>query len=185
MSNESTSSEHRPYVFITVGTTDFDALVRAVDTSTWIDGYTGAFQIGEGSHEPTSLPFVRFAPSLDPYFDNADVVVSHGGMATTMEVLRRGLPLVSVSNDDRRDGHQDDILSELEAGGHLVWCRSLDEIGAAVERAATTELQPYREPESTIHEVVEDFLGREHRPWFSNLRRLAPGGGRTASPKAS
>jgi len=183
VTNESNMS--RPYVFITVGTTDFDALVRAVDSSHWIGDYAGAFQIGEGAHEPTSLPFVRFAPSLDQYFDKADVVVSHGGMATTMEVLRRGLPLVSVSNDDRRDGHQDDILSELEAGGHLVWCRSLDQIGASVERAATTELTPYLEPESTIHEVVEDFLAREHRPWYSMLGRLAPTSRRTADSKAS
>jgi UDP-N-acetylglucosamine transferase subunit ALG13 len=150
----------KPNLFVAVGTTDFDALIKTIDTSGWIRGYTGTFQIGRGLYTPTNLPHIDFAPSLDPYYDAADVVVAHGGLAITMEVLRRGKPLVSVSNDDRRDGHQDDLLAELEGSGHLVWCRDLTTLGQAIEKALSVEMAPIAEPVVRIDDVIEEFLRR-------------------------
>jgi UDP-N-acetylglucosamine transferase subunit ALG13 len=159
----------KPFTFVTVGSTDFDPLIRAVDHLD-VDlpvsdkASAGIMQIGHGQYIPVSWPYFRFAPSLDAYYDRATLVIAHGGLATTMEVLMRGVPLVSVSNPDRYDHHQDDLLSAMDREGYLVWCRRLDQLAEAVEAARTDPLKRYRPAKCEIHLVINEFLSSGRRP---------------------
>jgi UDP-N-acetylglucosamine transferase subunit ALG13 len=146
-------------ILVTVGSTDFDALVRAMDELAPELGEEVVMQIGAGSYEPRHASgWFRYAPSLEGYYDRAEIVVSHGGLGTVVEVLRKGKRLVAASNPDRYDAHQDDILGTLAEAGHLVWCRDLARLrqDLATVRAAT--LTPYVEPECRIHLVIHEFL---------------------------
>ena len=145
-------------IFVTVGTTDFDALVIAADRLAAATEETVVIQIGHGEAEPRRAQWLRFAPSLDPFYRQADVVVTHGGLGTVTEVLGRGLRMVGVSNPDRFDRHQDQILQAFEQAGHLVWCRDLADLPAAIERARQAQFVPYQPPPSYIHRVVDRFL---------------------------
>jgi len=147
-----------PHIFVTVGSTDFDTLVRAVDALAPSLPGTGIMQIGGGKYEPRNMPFFRFANSLAPYYDQASLVIAHGGLATTMEVLVRGLPLVSVSNPDRYDNHQDDLLSNMAQEGYLVWCRNMQDIKQAIRTAQTTSLKPYEQSACEIHTYIHRYL---------------------------
>lgn len=144
-------------IFVTVGTTEFDALVQAADQLA-AAGAQVVVQIGHGLVEPVHAQWFRFAPSLDAYYEAAEVVVTHGGLGTVSEALGRGLPLVGVANPDRYDRHQEQILQAMESAGHLVWCRDLAELAKAVERAVRSELIPYQPPPSRIGAVIGEFL---------------------------
>ncbi len=145
-------------IFVTVGTTDFDALVIAADTLAATTDEPVVIQIGHGEAEPQRAQWFRFAPSLDLYYEQADVVVTHGGLGTVTEVLRRGLRVVGVSNPDRFDRHQDQILAAFEQAGYLIWCRDLPALPAAIEQARQAQFAPYQPPESYIHRVIDQFL---------------------------
>lgn len=151
----------KPNVFVTVGSTDFDALIQAVDALALSIPVQGVMQIGHGQYTPVNMPYFRFAPSLAPYYEQASLVIAHGGLATTIEVLRRGLPLVSVSNPDRYDNHQQDLLAAMAEEGYLVWCRRLDELKQAIETAQTRPLRCYQSPECEIHLVINEFLNAQ------------------------
>ena len=153
------ADKRRPFVFVTVGSTDFDPLVQAVDALAPSIHAEGVMQIGHGQYVPANWPHFRFAPSLDPYYEQSTLVIAHGGLATTMEVLMRGLPLVSVSNPDRYDNHQDDLLTAMAQEGYLIWCRHLEHLEQAIQKAQSTRLQPYEPAESEIHLVINEFLG--------------------------
>ena len=145
-------------IFVTVGTTDFDALVRAVDSLVPQLDEEVEVQIGRGHYEPRNCKWFRFAPSLEPYYERADVVIAHGGLGTVMEVLRRGGRLIGVANPDRYDQHQEDLLSYLAEEGHLIWCADLNSLPRDLERARRMDFKPYASPECRIHEVIADFL---------------------------
>ncbi len=147
-----------PYIFVTIGSTDFDSLIQAVDRVAPILNVKGIMQIGHGLYEPVNLPFFRFAKSLDSYYEQATLAIAHGGLATTMEVLKKGLPLVSVSNPDRYDNHQEDLLAAMAKEGYLIWCRNLDNLEQSIDKALSTLLRRYRPPECTIHHVINEFL---------------------------
>jgi UDP-N-acetylglucosamine transferase subunit ALG13 len=145
-------------IFVTVGTTEFDTLVAAADRLAATLEEEVVVQIGHGTVEPQQARWFRFAPSLAPYYEAADLVITHGGLGTLTEVLGHGLRTVGVSNPDRFDRHQDQILRAFEEAGHLIWCRDLAELPGAVERAQVATFVPYRSPESHIHVVVQRFL---------------------------
>jgi beta-1,4-N-acetylglucosaminyltransferase len=145
-------------IFVTVGTTDFDALVSAADQLAASIDEEVVIQIGQGKVEPSFAHWFRLAPSLEEYYRSAGLIITHGGLGTVTEVVRLGVPVVGVSNPDRYDQHQDQILQKLEEAGHLVWCRTLVDLPEAVMQARQTTFAPYQPPESRIHEVIQDFL---------------------------
>ncbi len=147
-------------IFVTVGTTDFDALVEAMDRIAPSLGEEVVAQIGRGRYEPVNLRWFRSAPSLEPYYRQADLIVSHGGLGTVVEVASMGKPLVALSNPDRYDRHQDDLLGYMERQGHLLWCRDLAQLEADVRRARATTFRPYVAPPTHVHEVIREYLAR-------------------------
>ena len=146
-------------IFVTVGTTDFDALVQAMDLLAPQLNEEVEIQIGRGGYEPRNCAWFRFSPSLEPYYERADVVVAHGGLGTIMEVLRRGGKLIGVANPDRYDQHQEDLLSHLAEEGYLIWCRDLASLPDELHRVRGMTFQRYRSPECHVHDVIAEFLG--------------------------
>lgn len=147
-------------IFVTVGTTDFDLLVEAMDQLAPGLGEEIVAQIGRGQYEPKHIRWFRLAPSLEPYYQDADIIVSHGGLGTVIEVTSMGKPLVALSNPDRYDFHQDDLLRYMEQEGHLLWCRDLSNLEEDLRRARVMEFRPYEVGETRIHLVIRDYLGR-------------------------
>ena len=148
-------------IFVTVGTTDFDALVRSMDLLAPQLGEEVEMQIGHGEYEPRHCSWFRFASSLEPYYDRADVVVAHGGLGTVMEVLRRGGKLIGVANPDRYDQHQEDLLGYLAEEGYLIWCRDLADLADELRRVRGQTFRRYWSPECHIHDVIAEYLAEK------------------------
>lgn len=116
-------------VFLTVGTTNFDDLVKEVDkdevkSALANSGYTHIeCQIGSGTYTP-SLPNFSYAPSLSDKFQSADLVVSHAGAGSILEALRLGKKLIVVVNQKLMNNHQLEISRELSQRSHLLMCES-------------------------------------------------------------
>ncbi|RDB24185.1 tRNA (carboxymethyluridine(34)-5-O)-methyltransferase [Hypsizygus marmoreus] len=120
-------------VFVTVGSTRFDSLVQAVLSlpvlsSLRLRGYTelvvqcgnSAFElassISQGENliverEGITVELWKFKPSLDKEYERADLVISHAGSGTILDVLRLGKPLIVVPNPTLLDNHQEELSS--------------------------------------------------------------------------
>jgi UDP-N-acetylglucosamine transferase subunit ALG13 len=145
-------------IFVTVGTTDFDPLVEAMDRIASIISEPVIAQTGRGAFVPQHLEHFPFAPSLEPFFRQARIVVSHGGIATLIEVLRMGRPLVAASNPDRYDLHQEDILRAFSERNYLVWCHDLSDLSTALAETGLRRFSPYAEPSCEIATVIRRYL---------------------------
>lgn len=88
-------------VFVTVGTTEFDSLIRTIDNPSMYEMFARAgfsrlvIQKGRGQYEPlqrTSAPnslaidVYRFKPSITADIACADLVIGHAGAGTVLEV---------------------------------------------------------------------------------------------------
>ncbi len=145
-------------IFVTVGTGDFDQLVKKIDQLAPFIENRIVVQIGEGSYIPKNCEYFRFASSLDTYYDEADIIIAHGGVGITIEVLKKGKKLISVDNKTMIDHHQSDILETFASAGYLVWCRDLDELPLLLKRVPTMNLESYVTPPCTIGEVIKEYL---------------------------
>src|SRR3989338_1840976 len=113
-------------IFVTVGNGRFDPLVQLIDNLK-AQGHIPEeviIQVGHGSFKPEHCRWFDFEPSLDAYYERADLIISHGGPGIVFEVLRRGKKLIAVPNRDRTDPrHQVEYLQAMaEETSALIYC---------------------------------------------------------------
>ena len=145
-------------IFVAVGTTDFDELIREMDRLAPDLQEPVVMQIGGGEYLPANGEYFRFAPSLDPYYEQASLVVSHGGLGIVTEALLRGIKLIAIENPSTHGGHQTDILAELAGTGCLIWCRQVHQLSDALQESRDKEFAAYVAPGCEIHQRIKDRL---------------------------
>ncbi|KAK4883113.1 hypothetical protein RN001_006432 [Aquatica leii] len=120
-------------VFVTVGTTKFDKLIQTTSKSEILDilqslGYTDIqYQVGNGTytektHKVLHLSYAKYFENFDEQIDKSDLVISHAGAGTCLQVLKKHKPLIVVINDDLMDNHQIELAEQLEKDGLLYCC---------------------------------------------------------------
>ncbi|CAK6964612.1 UDP-N-acetylglucosamine transferase subunit ALG13 homolog isoform X1 [Scomber scombrus] len=122
-------------VFVTVGTTSFDELIKNVTSSEAAQalkscGYERlVLQVGRGSLLPDadSCPHIRleafrFKDSIAEDMKRADLVISHAGAGSCLEALGANKPLLVVVNDKLMDNHQLELARQLHMDSHLLYC---------------------------------------------------------------
>lgn len=157
-------AEQARRVFLTVGTTRFDALVDAVDDAGVAAtlrrrGYThltmqagaaprrGSRLLPQGTARGT-LPdglvveWFDYSPSLAAHVAGSALVISHAGSGSVFEALGAGVPLVAVPNPALMDDHQTELARKLEGMGVLV-AATLNSLEHVLETADFGGLQPY------------------------------------------
>ncbi|XP_037687380.1 UDP-N-acetylglucosamine transferase subunit ALG13 homolog [Choloepus didactylus] len=122
-------------LFVTVGTTSFDDLITCVSARDSLQiikslGYNQLIlQIGRAtvvpepfSTESFTLDVYRYKNSLKEDLQKADLVISHAGAGSCLEILEKGKPLVVVINEKLMNNHQLELAKQLHKEGHLFYC---------------------------------------------------------------
>ncbi|KAI5190782.1 beta-1,4-N-acetylglucosaminyltransferase [Nematocida sp. AWRm77] len=80
-----------------------------------------------------SVEMHEYYTDLDVFLQGADLVVTHAGTGTVIELLKKRIPVIVVPNPALKDGHQEEFSAYLQAHGIAV---------------------------SGLHRVVEDITSR-------------------------
>ncbi|KAG8082241.1 hypothetical protein GUJ93_ZPchr0014g46897 [Zizania palustris] len=162
----------RRMVFVTVGTTCFDALVKAVDSEAMKEallqkGYTDiVIQMGRGTYIPSKVSgsstlqvdYFTFSTSIADYIREASLVISHAGSGSIFETLRLCKPLIVVVNEDLMDNHQSELAEELAERKHL-FCARPQTLREAVDAMDLTALRPYEPGDAKpVVTLINKFL---------------------------
>lgn len=130
-------------LLVTVGTTKFDSLIRAVDHV--LDGYAkcdSVFQIADGEYIPKNGQYFDYIENIEQHYNPSDLVITHAGAGTIYRLLELDKKIIVVPNLDRVDKHQVDISNFMELGGHLLVARNVDSIADCMEKSR--EFAPVR-----------------------------------------
>jgi len=111
-------------VFVTVGTTKFDELIAIVTNESTLEalkckGYTSMkIQMGNGKFivKPSNtmkITSYKFKQDIGPDISSSDLVISHGGAGSIMQVLDHKKPLLVVVNEELMDNHQHELAEKL------------------------------------------------------------------------
>jgi beta-1,4-N-acetylglucosaminyltransferase len=102
-------------VFITVGTTPFDELIRYCDLNLDPDKFKCTAQVSEySSYVPKNLEAFPFVKDISTYLKSADLVISHAGAGNVYSILENHFKAIFVPNHTLKDGHQEDICRFIE-----------------------------------------------------------------------
>ena len=146
---------------MTVGTSlPHDALIQAVDEMVGKGEITDEViaQRGEGQYIPKHIKSFRFKKGLDEYLSEAEMVISNCGAGTIMENVTKGHRLIVIQNPDITGGHEWELVTKMEKGNHLVWCKSLDSLKDSIEKARKMEFKTFRPEQLDLNRVLESFL---------------------------
>eukprot|EP01066_Platyproteum_vivax_P011870 Platyproteum_vivax@DN5381_c0_g1_i1.p1 len=161
------------HIFVTVGTTDFDNLIRHVDTDefinqAWQEGYRSiSLQTGRGEyHVKTLLESKRlavevynFKPSLEDDMKNADLIISHAGAGSILEALDLKKRVIVVVNTDLMHNHQTEVADALSSRNHLVMCHGPADICSKIAAAKGLSEVEYKRPNSAaVYGMVEELF---------------------------
>jgi beta-1,4-N-acetylglucosaminyltransferase len=125
-------------IFVTVGTTQFTALVAASSSSAFLSaahalGFSRVLiQHGRGP-PPAACPphasraaldFYALKPDISADLRACSLCVSHAGAGSVFEALRAGLPLLVACNPALADNHQEELAAAMAGGGHCAVARA-------------------------------------------------------------
>nr|CAG4646734.1 EOG090X0KOU [Macrothrix elegans] len=119
-------------VFVTVGTTQFDNLVKQVlspDTLSLFEekGFTHLnIQVGCGlnpiipAQTNIQISWYNLKESILPDIEDATLIISHAGAGTCLEALGAGKSLIVVINQDLMGNHQQELAEKLHSENHAL-----------------------------------------------------------------
>jgi len=124
--------KNKGFIFVTVGTTKFDKLIEAFNcielqqTIVKFGYYKIVFQIGRGTVIPISrsklvYEYFTYKNNLKSDLNTADLVVSHAGAGTCLEVCTSSIRMLVVVNDMLMDNHQSELAEKLSNLGHCIY----------------------------------------------------------------
>lgn len=114
----------------------FDRLIRTVDELVKAAAITDSVfaQIGNGTYEPTAMPFCRFLDkaAFDARLLEARAVISHAGIGTIATTLKHGKPMLVLPRLQRYGEHVNDhqVATARKYGelGHVVVAPQAEDI---------------------------------------------------------
>ena len=145
---------------MTVGTSlPHDDLIMKVDSLVNEDKIKDEViaQGGAGKYIPKNIKYFRFAPSLDEYYQKADIIISNCGAGTIMENVTAGRRLIVIQNPDITGGHEWEIVTKMEKGEHLIWAKSLDELEGSILAASTMRFKRFEPKQFILSDLIKEI----------------------------
>lgn len=120
-------------LFVTVGTTKFDQLIETLLKDEVLNviyqiGFSSMqIQVGNGRFEEKKHPNIdikydNYIENFGEEISNCDLVISHAGAGTCLEVLKKQKPLIVVVNEKLMNNHQIELAQQLQEDGYLQFC---------------------------------------------------------------
>ena len=147
-------------IFVTVGTSlPHDALIREMDRLVSTGAITDEViaQRGEGQFIPRHIKSFRFKKSLEDYQNRAEIIISNCGAGTIMENVTKGRKLIVIQNPDVTGGHEWELVTKMEKGCHLIWCKNLDSLKASLDGARKMEFKKFNPNRLDFSKVLESL----------------------------
>ncbi|MFT6926884.1 MAG: beta-1,4-N-acetylglucosaminyltransferase [Psychromonas sp.] len=147
-------------IFITVGTTEFDSLIKAVDTLFVNQSeYVFTAQISSSAnYKPSNIDFFEFSSDIDRYVDEADFIITHAGAGSVYSMLEKGKKVIVVPNLSRIDHHQIELTNYVNKNNLAIACNKLDELPSLIELLKNKELCSYQKEDFFGVEIIRNLL---------------------------
>lgn len=164
-------------MLISVGTTKFENLIKAVDTPAFyelldknnfskliVQKGRGEYHINNHTKCDLKILKVEEHSLLDNFSDvvkASDYVVAHAGAGTILESFKQKTCLISVVNDTLMDNHQVEMAEALESDNYIYYVRDLAKLTEEVKNILESKKKLKEYPafnEDAIPKLIYEML---------------------------
>ncbi|XP_034660410.1 UDP-N-acetylglucosamine transferase subunit ALG13 homolog [Drosophila subobscura] len=162
---------HLKTVYVTVGTTKFDALIEAITSESVLKALQSRecrqLILQHGNSLPKSVEESRlisqqygiqleqytFRPNIED-IKAADLIIGHAGAGTCMDILTNGKVGLIVVNDELMDNHQQELARQLATERYLYTCKP-SQLAVQLESLDFESLRPYESADENMLKFVK------------------------------
>ncbi|MFZ4451103.1 PssE/Cps14G family polysaccharide biosynthesis glycosyltransferase [Salibacterium aidingense] len=157
-------------IFIVLGTHELP-FTRLLDETQRLleDGVITEKVIAQSGHtaftsdDMTITPFLPFE-EMEQTFEEARVIVSHGGTGSIITGVKKGKPVIAVPRlkeyGEHNDNHQTEIVEQFQSTGHIIGIETPAELSEALKQAETFEPAPFVSGKDQILDMLRDYINR-------------------------
>jgi len=131
-------------IFVSVGNTQYNSLIKAIDELLSAKEFDITIQIANGSYIPINHKYFRLTDNISNYYQEADLVVAHAGAGTVFQLLEEERKAVVVPNLERVDDHQLDLAQYVEEHKFANVCYDINQIRESIITAINTHYEKYK-----------------------------------------
>ncbi|MGY4688894.1 PssE/Cps14G family polysaccharide biosynthesis glycosyltransferase [Salibacterium sp. K-3] len=157
-------------IFIVLGTHELpftrllDETERLIDNGTITDNVVVQSGHTDYTSEDMSLtPFLPFE-EMDRTFDEARIVICHGGTGSIITGVKKEKPVIAVPRlaeyGEHNDNHQTEIVEQFQSTGHIIGMEHPSELAEALTQAETFEPEPFVSGRDNILDILRNFIDR-------------------------
>ena len=129
-------------VFVTVGTTAFDELIKMIDNLSMEHSFI--FQISKkAKYKPKNYPYFDFTDNIEKYYNEADVVLTHSGAGSVYRLLELNKKIIIVPNLFRVDKHQSDLSDFMKKHCYAIVCDDIKDINKLIDNVDNFGFKKY------------------------------------------
>lgn len=121
-------------------------------------------QAGNTKFSSDKMEIFDFIP-MDKFRDlveSADLIITHGGVGTILDGLRKGKKVIAVPRlacyGEHVNDHQVQIISEFSEAGYIIGCNSVDELDEAYLKVKEFKPIEYKSSNDKMLEIIKNFI---------------------------
>lgn len=158
-------------ILVTIGTNDkrFDRLLKTVEQAVKAGVIRDqvVVQAGFTAYESSCMEVHDYfdQETFDRMLDEADLVITHGGVGTIMTALKKGKVILAAARlqkyHEHVNDHQIQLLESFDEKGYLIYMRDLEQFSVYYERAKEFRPMPYVSNTANMIGYLENWIAGE------------------------
>ena len=170
-------------VFVVLGTNDkdFSRLLKAIDYE--IENGTikdeVIVQSGKTKYKTDRMKVIDFLSmdEFNQYIDKADYIITHGGVGTILDSLKKDKKIIAVPRlkkyKEHVNDHQIQIISEFEKDGYLLGVEDLNELGTAIKKIKKFKPKKFHSNQKRFIKLLDNYIKKDnHTSWYNQYREM-------------
>lgn len=146
-------------IFITVGTTPFEELIRICDNISDDFGHWHfTAQTANSKYIPRKIEHFEFTNKIETHYKAADLIICHAGAGTVYKLLEDGKKIIVVPNTNRRENHQLELCKFLEDNNLALVVYNVNTIADALNQSLSFKAAPYHRDDNSLSEAVQKII---------------------------
>lgn len=148
-------------VFITVGTTPFDELIRFCDENIDSNKFEVLAQVSNFSkYEVQNIKSIEFSANIKELYSEYDIIISHAGAGSVYNLLEMNKKCIFIGNFTMKDNHQDDICKFVQENNYaeVLDIRSYQNINKLIDKVINKNFTLYSSRKSGLVEEIYNLI---------------------------
>ena len=165
-------------ILVVLGTQDkeFPRLLEAVDREIKKGNIKEkvVVQAGQTKYESDNMEILDLvsAPEFDKLVDKADLIITHGGVGSILNGIKKGKKIIAAARlakyREHHNDHQKQIIKEFADQGYLLELKDFNKLDKMLEKAKTFKPKKFVSNTKNMINLIDDYIeDSNNKSWFN------------------